>query len=119
LSGESSNQISVADPVDQQVRAYNARSIDAFLAPYHPDVELYDLKVGELMMKGHEAMRSKFQQLFDESPDLHTKVTNRMVQGNMVIDHETVTGFRGDNTSYVIAIHEVIDQLITRVWFTR
>lgn len=113
------NPVSFSDPVQRQVEAYNARDIDAFLVNYHPRVELYDLNSGQMLMKGIDAMRPRFQQLFDVSPNLNSEVTHRIIQGRIVIDHETVTGFRGDNTSFVVAIHEVKNQVITKVWFVR
>ena len=45
--------------VQQQLNAYNARGIDAFLAPYADDVELYQFP-DKLIGKGKDAMRKAY-----------------------------------------------------------
>ena len=79
--------------VQQQLNAFNARDIDAFLAPYSDSVALYDFN-GKLLTKGKEQMRKQYSGFFNKSPDLHCQILNRMVQGNTVIDQEysTITG---------------------------
>jgi hypothetical protein len=42
--------------VQQQLNAYNAHDLDAFLEPYAEDVELYEFP-GKLIMKGKDNMR--------------------------------------------------------------
>ena len=42
--------------VQQQLNAYNAHDLDAFLAPYADDVEIYST-TGKLQLKGKEEMR--------------------------------------------------------------
>jgi imidazolonepropionase-like amidohydrolase len=76
--------------VQQQLNGYNARNIDAFLAPYSDSVALYNFN-GKLLTKGKEQLRKQYSGYFDKSPDLHCQILNRMVQGNTVIDQENVT----------------------------
>jgi hypothetical protein len=45
--------------------------------------------------QGHEQVRTVYKKLFDESPDLHSKLLHRIVLGNQVIDHEYITGRQG------------------------
>ena len=79
--------------VQQQLNAFNARDIEAFLAPYSDSVAIYNLN-GKLQMKGKDRMREVYSKFFDRSPDLHCQIMNRIVQGNTVIDQEntTITG---------------------------
>ena len=63
--------------------------------------------------------RADRSQLLEASPDLKANVVNRSVVANIVSATEHVIGFRGEGVADVIAINEVINQLITRVWFVR
>ena len=48
---------------------------------------------------------------------LHAELLSRIVQGRIVIDHEFVTGLRGDQTRTAAVIYEVSDTRIEKVWF--
>jgi imidazolonepropionase-like amidohydrolase len=99
----------------QQLNAYNLRNIDAFLEPYADSVEIYSFP-NELMMKGKENMRKNYATMFERVTDLHCDVTKRIVQGNTVIDHETVTGF-GPKPVNAIAIYKIENGKIAKVYF--
>ncbi|MBX9785588.1 MAG: amidohydrolase family protein [Chitinophagaceae bacterium] len=102
---------------EQQLVAYNARNIDAFLAPYADSVELYDYN-GKLMSKGKEQMRKEYAQMFAQISQLHCQLINRIVQGNIVIDQESVTGF-GPRPLKAVAIYTVKDGKIVKVEFVQ
>ena len=102
--------------VQEQVDGYNARDIDAFLAPYSDSVKIYNFP-RELTMEGKQSMVKVYNELFKGVPDLHCEITNRIVQGNMVIDHETVTGFPDGVIIKALAIYEVEGDKITKVYF--
>lgn len=102
-----------------QLDAYNARDIDAFVACYTQDVQVFDLKSNALLSQGAEQLRLDYQALFERFPDLHAALTHRSVVGNMAFDHEHVTG-RGPDVVEAMAVYEVNAQgLIARVWFVR
>ena len=103
--------------VQQQLNAYNARDIEAFLAPYSDSVVLYDLSGGE-MMRGKQAMRESYSRLFTNVPELHCKLVNRMILGNTIIDQEKVTGFN-EIPLQAIAIYKIEDGKIAKVYFTQ
>lgn len=102
--------------VQEQVEAYNARELEAFLDFYAPDAELSGL-VSDRTTRGREAMAETYGALFEASPELHCHVTNRTVSGDFVVDHELVTGMRGGPPVRAVAIYEVRDGEIQRVWF--
>jgi imidazolonepropionase-like amidohydrolase len=104
--------------VQQQLNGYNARNIEAFLAPYSEDVEIYnfpDLLVG----KGKEQIRPNYEAMFNQLTDLHCKLVNRMVLGNTVIDQEYVTGFPNGQALQAIAIYKIEHNKIAKVYFIR
>jgi hypothetical protein len=100
----------------QQLNAYNARNIEAFLEPYAEDVELY-LFPGKLISKGKEAMRKSYSNLFDKSPDLHCEIKQRIVNLNSVIDKESVSGLRPGVKTEATAIYEIKNDKISKVYF--
>ncbi|MDQ4123894.1 MAG: amidohydrolase family protein [Acidobacteriota bacterium] len=104
------------DIVQQQVNAYNARDLEAFVATYSPNIKLYT-HPDTLRGSGHEEMRKQYGDLFKRIPKLHCEIVNRIVMGNFVIDQERVTGFPNNNVINAVAIYEVRDGLIQRVWF--
>jgi hypothetical protein len=104
------------DIVQQQVNAYNARDLEAFIATYSPNIKLYTYP-DKLNSTGHEEMRKTYGEMFKRVPKLHCEIINRIVQGNFVIDHERVSGLPNGRVINAVAVYEVQDNLIQRVWF--
>ncbi|HEX6191339.1 MAG TPA: amidohydrolase family protein [Chitinophagaceae bacterium] len=99
---------------DQQLLAYNAHNLEAFLAPYAEDVEVYEFP-NKLQTKGKAAMRKSYE-FISRTPKLYCRLLNRIVEGNIVIDHEEVWGF-GEKPFYGIAIYEIKNGKISKVYF--
>ncbi len=102
--------------VQQQVDAYNAGNIEAFLEPYADDVELY-LFPDKPLMKGKDAMRQQYSEMFNSLPDLHCQIKQRIVQGNIVIDKEVITGAGHPGVMEATVIYEISNDKITKVYF--
>ena len=102
--------------IQQQVEAYNARDLEAFIALHSPSAQLFNLTSGELICEGESALRERYARRF-ENEDLHAEILNRIVHGNRVIDHERITGMVPDRIVKVVAIYEVENERIQRVWF--
>lgn len=104
-------------PVEQQLKAYNARDIDAFMQWWADDCQCYAWP-NTLLADGAQAIRARHVERFRE-PDLHGKLLHRIVLGQMVIDHETVTrNFpEGKGEVDVVCIYEVVQGLIAKAWF--
>ncbi|MFS4415294.1 nuclear transport factor 2 family protein [Maribacter sp. 2307ULW6-5] len=102
--------------VQEQLEAYNQRDLDAFVATYAEDISIYNYG-GNLLYKGHDALRAGYARFFESAPDLHCQIQNRIVLGNKVIDLEHVTA-RGSQFQ-AIAIYEVNGGKITKVTFIR
>ncbi len=99
----------------QQLNAYNLRNLEAFLEPYSDSVEIYEFPA-KLITKGKAAMRKEYEGMFKTVVDLHCEVTERIVEGNTVIDHEKVTGF-GPQPVKAIAIYHIENGKIAKVYF--
>lgn len=105
--------------VQSQLDAYNARDIEAFLLPFHADVQILEHPSGELIMRGHDEMRKHYGLLFATNPDMHCQIVNRTIFGNFVIDLEHLTGRVGRSDFQALAIYQVEGDLIKRVWFVK
>lgn len=110
-------RINPAEVIDAQLKAYNDRDIDAFVATYSPYVEIYEYGHDRPFMVGREQLRSSYAVMFLNSPDLHAEVSERIVQGHRVIDHETASGINGGSAFNVVVIYELTDGLISKVTF--
>ncbi|HCN47493.1 MAG TPA: amidohydrolase [Chryseobacterium sp.] len=102
--------------VQQQVNAYNAKNIDAFLEPYADDIEIYTFP-NTLVSKGKEGMRKTYEKLFKNVPDLHCEIKQRIINLNSVIDKESVSGMRPGQKVEATAIYEIKDHKISKVYF--
>jgi len=100
---------SPAAVVQRQLDAYNARDIDALLATYAPDARQYE-HPAKLLASGAAEMRERMAVRFQE-PNLHARLLQRVVMGNIVIDHERVTRTfpEGTGTVDMVAVYEVLD----------
>jgi len=104
--------------IQQQVNAYNAGDIDNFMETFHPEIKVYNYP-NDLRFDNKADKRAAYKQLFDKYPNNHAEIVERMTIGNFVIDKEKVTG-RGDaQPRYVIALYEIKDGLIYRVYFMK
>jgi hypothetical protein len=80
---------SPAAVVQRQLDAYNARDLDAWLATYAEDAQQFE-HPATLVARGHAELRARIGPRFTE-PNLHARLIQRSVMGNVVIDHEEVT----------------------------
>src|SRR3954469_4737578 len=75
--------------VQRQLDAYNAHDIDALMATYAEDIELFE-HPAKLLATGAQQVRER-QAVRLAEPNLHAKLIQRMVMGSIVIDQEVVT----------------------------
>lgn len=106
-------------PVQAQLDAYNAQDVERFLACYAEDAEGLDLATGKLLFASRAAMRTTYAALFAANPRLRCRLVARMVEGAFAVDHEDLTGRTDGGTTRVLAIYQVENGLIRRVWFAR
>jgi len=86
------------------------------MSTYSPEIEIINLEDNSIMLKGHNELRKKYTERF-EVCKVHADIKNRIVIGNKVIDHEYVTGLKKNEAVKAVAIYEVENDLIIRVWF--
>lgn len=103
--------------VQQQLDAYNARDLEAWLATYKDDAEQYLLHAG-LLASGRDAIRTRMVDRFDDEA-LHAELVSRTVMDNIVVDHEFVTRTLPDGLATIgmICVYEVWAGLIVKATF--
>jgi len=102
--------------VQQNLDAYNARNIDAFLSSFAETIMLYSFGKNEPTAVGKAKVRAIYEQLFVASPELHSSIKNRIVFDNKVIDHEYITGRLGLKKAIeMVLIYEVEGGKIARI----
>lgn len=102
----------------KQLNAYNMGNIDAFVSCYAEDVEVYAFP-DQLLYKGRETMRKNYGTFFENNPQLHCRLENRIIHGNRIIDHEYINGLEDRGDFRAVAVYEVENGLIRKVWFFR
>jgi GrpB-like predicted nucleotidyltransferase (UPF0157 family) len=102
--------------VQRQLDAFNARDIDALLAVYADDAQLFE-HPAKLLASGSAEIRPRFVLRFQE-PNLHAALLKRIVAGAMVVDHEKVsrTFPEGAGEIELVMIYEVKEGRIAKAW---
>lgn len=101
--------------VEASLKAYNERNLDAFMAFFDENIEMYNFHDTQVRAKGLEEVRALYKRFFDASPQLHSKIINRIVFDNKVIDHEYITGGNGRKEPFeLVFIYEIENGKIVR-----
>ena len=105
-----------ASIVQQQLDAYNAKDVDALLALYAEDAQMFE-HPDKLLASGVAEFRERFTARFQE-PNLRAVLLNRTVMGKTVIDLEEIHRTFPDGTGRirVLMIYEVQYGLIAKAW---
>jgi GNAT superfamily N-acetyltransferase len=102
--------------VQRQLDAFNARDVEALVAAYAPDAQLFE-HPAKLLASGSAELRERFAARFRE-PNLHATLLRRIVSGAIVVDHERVTRTfpEGPGEIELVMIYEVRNGAIARSW---
>lgn len=102
-----------------QLDAYNSKKLKEFVEQYDDNVVVLDFPSNKVSLEGKEAFTERYKKLFEENPLLHAELKNRTVMGNFVMDHEYLSGRANGTIGEAIAIYEVNETHIVKVWFIR
>jgi len=108
--------LSAVDVVQRQVAAYNEHDLERFVASYSDVVEIFRMPSAAPAISGKRQLAEFYATQRFNIPDLNAEILDRIVSGNKVVDLERVHGLRTDPVE-MIAVYEVIENLIRRVWF--
>jgi len=104
--------------VDTQFEAYNAHDAEALAAAYAEDAQLFQ-HPSTLLMSGRAQIAERYKALFAVARP-QAKLVNRIVAGELVIDHELLAthGEPGPSRAEAVAIYQVKNGLIASAWFS-
>jgi hypothetical protein len=105
-----------AEVVQRQVEAYNRRDLNAFVACYSDAVEIFRMPATEPTLSGRKQIAEFYASQRFGIAGLKAEILDRIVSGRKVVDHERVHGL-GTDPKELIAVYDVVDGLIRRVWF--
>jgi hypothetical protein len=109
--------LSIEKVVQQQIEYYNRQDIEGFAGTYADDITVYTFPDNIITLSGKHALIERYTETFKKK--MFAEIKNRSIVGNKVIDWEIATnGLTGERTS-LMAIYEIEDNLISKVWFIR
>lgn len=113
---EEAKAVKPLDIVNQRMQAHNSHDMEAFLATYSPEIQVYDYPNTPLGNKGHAHLRSIFSPLFKDKA-VSVEIHSQLEHGKYIVNQETVTR-HGEEFRY-LSIYEVEGGLIQSVRFLR
>lgn len=111
-------QVEATSLVDQQLVGYNERDIDKFLAPYSDTVEVYTFP-STLKYKGKDKLRESYEGSFKRLVNRKATITDRIVYGSNVVDHEEITGLPNNFTAHAVVLYVIENGRIAKVYFLK
>ena len=114
LSPDSIVKETAVSLVQRQLNAYNGHDLEAFLEPYAENVQVFTFP-DSLQSQGKDQMRKAYQYI-TSLPGLHCEIKDRIIKGNIIIDHEKVTGVNNMPIEN-IAIYFIEKNKIYKVYF--
>jgi len=106
--------------VQENLDFYNNRDIDGFMSSFSKDIKIYNHGESKATIVGFNEVKEVYLDLFKNSPKLHSTILKRIVIGNKVIDHESITGRNGNKEVLeLVLIYEVKDDKIFRITVIR
>ena len=107
-----------AQVVQSQDEAFNKHDLDAFVASYSPNIQISFLPADTVAIADTAALRRKYTFLRDAPSGFGVDITERIVTGCFVIDHERLRPVNGRPARDAgVAIYQIAGRLIRRVWF--
>ncbi|PAE38054.1 nuclear transport factor 2 family protein [Bacillus sp. 7884-1] len=109
--------MSIETVVEKQIECYNSQDIEGFASTYADNITVYTFPDNTITLRGKQALIERYTETFKKK--MFAEIKNRSIVGNKVIDWEIATnGLTRESTS-LMAIYEIEDNLISKVWFIR
>lgn len=117
------NELKAQNPetiVQKNLDAYNNRNLSAFMSYFADEIKLINFSDQSVVADGKVAIEKLYGNLFEQSPQLHSNIIKRMILGNKVIDHESITGRKGVAEAVeLIMVYEIKDNKIYKMTVIR
>jgi len=109
--------MSIEKIVQQQIEFYNAGDLEGFASTYSDDIVVYTFPDNTVTLSGKQALIERYRETFKKK--MYAEIKNRSIVGNKVIDWEFATNGLTGETVGLMAIYEIENHLISKVWFIR
>ena len=100
------------------VEKWNARDLPRFLALFEGDVTFFELPSGERLGSGEDAVRERYEKVFENADAPRLEVTERMSLPPWTI-YRSRPSMDGEGGDDALTIFQTRDNLVRRVWFVR
>jgi hypothetical protein len=104
--------------VQRQFEAANAHDIDRFIVEFADGAQVFMPPAVAPTLVGKAAIAHHYSTKRFNIPSLHYELLNRMVTGNIVVDHERITGIEPEPYE-VVLVYQVVDGRVQTVWLFR
>lgn len=101
--------------VQNQFDAFNDRDIETFAAAYSDEVKVYNEK-GDLDYEGKDILKSNYNFMFEQKPNLRVELLARIVEGEVIVEHRDVFFADGFDIKEIV-VYTVKDGKIAELRF--
>ena len=109
--------VTLEELAQSQLDTFNAHDMAGFLPSFTEDVEIIDLVTGAVVLRGIDAIRERYEDVFRDRPLCRADLVSRIIMGRYVVDHESITDGDEHPPEEALAIYEVEGDRIGRMWF--
>jgi len=104
--------------VQRQFEAANAHDIDRFIAEFADDAQVFMPPAVAPTLVGKAAIAHHYSAKRFNIPALRYELLSRMVAGNIVVDHERITGIEPEPYE-VVLVYQIMNGRVQTVWLFR
>lgn len=109
--------MSSSEIVTKQIDAYNKRDLKGNLELFSDNFQIIQFHDKSILVNGKDACEKRYQDLFDNSPNLRAEVINRIDYGNKIILHEIIYGRYGKNEGLEqLIMFEIVESKIEKIY---
>ena len=104
--------------VSLMVEKWNERDLPRFVALFDGDISFWELPSGERLGSGEDAVRERYEKVFENADAPRLEVTERMSLAPWTI-YRSRPSMDGEGGDDALTIFQTRDNSIRRVWFVR
>ncbi len=104
--------------VQRQFEAANAHDIERFIAEFADDAQVFMPPAVAPTLVGKPDIAHHYSTKRFNIRALHYELLNRIVTGNIVVDHERISGIEPEPYE-VVLVYQIIDGRVQTVWLFR
>lgn len=98
------------------IKAFRDQNLEAFLACFSTDVELFELGRVNPLATGAAALRSVYGSIFEEASNLDVEILEKIAHDDVVVLKERITGEGPNLPMEGLIIYQFDGPLVDRIW---